>query len=108
GISFILGPLLGGVLVDAGSWRWVFAINVVPVAATLFVVARLEPEMPHGRARVDVLGAVLCALALGGVIFALIVYPTRGWGGPLIYLPLAGGVAAFAGFLVFERHARHP
>src|SRR5262249_44308515 len=63
GISSIVGPLLGGALVDAGSWRWVFAINVVPIAATLLVLARLPPE-PHGaqRNRIDLPGAALCAV----------------------------------------------
>jgi len=39
-VAFILGPLVGGALVDGGSWRWVFAINVFPVAATLWVLGR--------------------------------------------------------------------
>ena len=109
GISFILGPLLGGALVDLGSWRWVFAINVLPIAATLAVLARLPPEpAPAEPGHVDLPGAALCALGLGGIIYGLIEAPTHGWGAPAIYLPLAGGVGAFAGFLVYERFARHP
>ena len=93
GISFILGPLLGGALVDLGSWRWVFAINVLPIAATLAVLARVPPEpAPAERGHVDLPGAALCALGLGGIIFGLIEAPTHGWGAPEIYLPLAGGV----------------
>ena len=109
GISFILGPLLGGALVDLGSWRWVFAINVLPIAATLAVLARIPPEpTPAERGHVDLPGAALCALGLGGIIFGLIEAPTHGWGAPEIYLPLAGGVCAFAGFLVYEHFAPHP
>jgi EmrB/QacA subfamily drug resistance transporter len=109
GISFIVGPLVGGALVDVGSWRWVFAINLLPIAATLLVLARL-PREPRAetRNRVDFAGAILCALGLGGIIFALIEQPAQGWGAPEIFLSLAGGIVAFAGFLAYERRARHP
>ena len=108
GISFILGPLLGGVLVDAGSWRWVFAINVVPVAATLLVLARVKPDEALTAHRVDFLGAILCAVGLFGIIFALIEQPARGWGSPLILVSLGGGLLVLIGFLAFEARASHP
>jgi EmrB/QacA subfamily drug resistance transporter len=109
GISFVVGPLLGGVLVDAGSWRWVFAINVVPTAATLIVLTRVASERARGqRGPVDVAGALLCAAGLAGVIFALIEQPRRGWAAPAIWLSLTGGALAFAGFLLRERLAPRP
>ena len=109
GVSFIAGPLLGGALVDAASWRWIFAINVVPVAATLVILARVAPEPARaGGASVDWLGALTCVLGLGGVIFALIEQPRRGWHAPAIYLPLVGGALACAAFVVWERRARQP
>jgi len=108
-VAFILGPLVGGALVDGGSWRWVFAINVLPVAATLGVLGRVRPEArATDRNRVDLVGAGLCAAGLGGIIFALIERPARGWGAPAIYLPLAGGLIAFVGFCWFERSTAHP
>lgn len=109
GISFIMGPLLGGALVDFGSWRWVFAINVLPICATMAVLARIPPEPSRSqRSHVDLPGAALCALGLGGIIFGLIEGPTHGWRAPAIYLPLAGGVGAFAAFLIYERRAADP
>ena len=109
GVSFIAGPLLGGALVDAASWRWIFAINVVPIAATLVILARIEPERARGGdASVDWLGALACVLGLGGVIFALIEQPRRGWHAPAITLPLVGGALACVAFVVWERRARQP
>src|SRR4051812_39764551 len=104
GIAFVVGPLLGGLLIDAGSWRAVFAINVVPVAATLLVLSRVDRDTPPDRAgvRVDVAGAGLCAAALGGMIFALIEAPSRGWTDPLLLVMAGGGLAAFVAFVVRE------
>jgi predicted MFS family arabinose efflux permease len=60
------------------------------------------------KRRVDFVGAGLCALGLGGVVFALIEEPHRGWGSPVILIALVGGIASFAAFLVYERHAAEP
>jgi EmrB/QacA subfamily drug resistance transporter len=109
GIGFIVGPLLGGALVDIGSWRWVFAINVLPIAVTLAVLARIPAEPPRAeKSQVDLPGAVLCAAGLGGIIYGLIEAPGHGWSSPAIYLPLVGGAIAFVAFLLYERSAAHP
>jgi EmrB/QacA subfamily drug resistance transporter len=109
GIGFIVGPLLGGALVDVGSWRWVFAINVLPIAVTLAVLARIPAEPPRAeKSHVDLPGAILCAAGLGGIIYGLIEAPGHGWGSPAIYLPLVAGVIALVAFLLYERSAAHP
>jgi EmrB/QacA subfamily drug resistance transporter len=109
GISTIAGPLLGGALVDTASWRWVFAINVLPIAVTLGVVAALERERtPKRKHRVDLVGASLCVLGLGGVTFGLIELPLRGFSNPAILLSLVGGTLALVGFVAYERKARDP
>lgn len=111
GISFLVGPLVGGALVDAGaagSWRWVFAINVLPIAVTLAVLRRVPEDRERERRTVDVLGAALCALGLGGLTFALIEQPRRGWGTLAVSIPLGAGAALFAAFLLWERAAPVP
>jgi EmrB/QacA subfamily drug resistance transporter len=109
GISFILGPLVGGILVDQASWRWIFAINVLPIAVTLYLLRKVAmAEDVKAGAKVDVLGAVLCALGLAGPVFALIEQPHFGWGNPVIYLPLIAGLVFFTAFLTHENRGKNP
>ncbi len=111
GIGMLLGPLLGGQLVDSTSWRVVFAVNVPLVLGTLALAARFVPEGGHARgarSRVDVGGAGLCALGLAGPTFALIQQPAYGWGSPAVLVPLVGGLALFAAFLRHEARTREP
>jgi EmrB/QacA subfamily drug resistance transporter len=110
GMGTILGPLIGGQLVDSASWRWIFAINVPIVLITLLLVLRVVPAgEPRSRgARVDVIGATLCALGLGGITYGLIEQPLHGWGDPMVAVPLALGAALFAAFVGWEARSPHP
>jgi EmrB/QacA subfamily drug resistance transporter len=110
GISTVIGPLGGGALIDNASWRWIFAINVVPAAITLWLIARAVPrpaERPSGG-HVDFLGGALCALGLGGTIFALIEQPRYGWDDPLVAATFTGGVVCLVLFVLHERRAPEP
>ena len=110
GISTVLGPVVGGQLVDAASWRWVFGINVPLVVATLALIAVAIPRgsMRAAGGRVDYAGAALAALGLGGPVFALIEQPRLGWGDPGVLVPLVGGAVLFAAFLAWERRSDNP
>jgi EmrB/QacA subfamily drug resistance transporter len=105
GVASAIGPVVGGWLVQAAGWRWVFLLNLPLAAAVIFVTTRHVPETRdtsvHGG--FDVAGAVLAALALGGITYALIEAPdTPGTPiGPL--LAGAGGVIAGAAFILIER-----
>lgn len=108
-VAFIAGPLLGGLLVDSVGWRWVFGINVLPIAVTVGLLAVLHaPDIREEGVRIDYPGAVLCVLGLAGPVYALIEQGAQGWGSPVILLPFILGVLCFAAFIWRQATARQP
>jgi len=106
--AFIVGPLLGGVLTDLINWRWIFVINVVPIALTMVLMAAMRNEPAAVRTPIDLAGALLGAVGLGGVVFALIEQANFGWNSPVVFVPLVLGVLSLIGFMVREATAAHP
>jgi EmrB/QacA subfamily drug resistance transporter len=111
GIATVLGPLAGGELLQITSWRAIFLINLplvaICVALILTVIPRAAPRRERTR-KVDFVGALLCALGLGGPVFALIEQPRLGWGSPAVWFPMIAGVALLACFLLRESRTRDP
>ncbi|WP_031106399.1 MFS transporter [Streptomyces sp. NRRL S-146] len=107
GIGAAVGPFVGGWLVDGPGWRWVFLLNVPLALVCVPVALRHVPEsgdqQAHGR--FDVLGAVLGALALALVTYALI---EAGGGGAVVVVSAVAGVAAAVAFVVVERRRPDP
>jgi EmrB/QacA subfamily drug resistance transporter len=109
-VSTAVGPLVGGWLVDALSWRWVFGIPAPFGLVALWIAARRVPDEPVRRAgrHVDVAGAALVTLGLAALTWALIAAPGRGLTHPLILSAILLGVVLLGAFLVHERRARDP
>jgi EmrB/QacA subfamily drug resistance transporter len=108
-IASVAGPLAGGVIIDQVSWRWIFALNVPLVLVALVLILRAVPKTERvGGRHVDLRGAALCVLGLGGFVFALIEQPHYGWASPAIFVPLIGGVISLAAFIAYERHTAEP
>jgi EmrB/QacA subfamily drug resistance transporter len=109
-VSAAFGPLVGGVLVDAFSWRWVF-VCIVPFAAAATVAVGIRADAREAKqraARVDYAGAGLVTLGLAGLVGALMVGPEVGFTRPTV---LAAGITGFVlvvAFILMERRAENP
>ena len=109
GIAFVVGPMLGGFLVDVGSWRLIFAINLLPIVTTLWLLRMLESHRESTKnTKVDVLGATLSTLGLGGVVYSLIEKANYGWNSPIILVPLIIGLTSLIFFTFHELKAEQP
>ncbi len=110
GVASIAGPLLGGIIVQAVSWRWIFYVNLPLGAVALVVLGRTLPST-QGRSRpvIDYLGAGVLAAALSAIVLvASLGGTTWAWGAPHTILVAAAGLALLGVFVLVERRAAEP
>jgi EmrB/QacA subfamily drug resistance transporter len=110
GVGTALGPFLGGWLVQAASWRLIFAINLPLAVAVVSVTARHVPESrdPKAAGPVDVRGGVLVTLGLIGLAYGLIEGAAAGWSGVRVLAALAGGLILLGAFARSESRTAFP
>jgi EmrB/QacA subfamily drug resistance transporter len=110
GISTVIGPLVGGWLIGISSWRVIFLLNVPLAIGTLGLALTKLPRHQQRKegTHVDVVGGLLCAAGLGGLVLGFIEQPLRGWGDVVVAGGLAGGTLLLAAFVAWEMHIRQP
>jgi EmrB/QacA subfamily drug resistance transporter len=109
GITTVLGPVIGGMIIDNASWR--YALLITPVLAVgTFLLSGPVPES-HDRSastHLDYPGVVLVASSVGGVVFALVQGPVAGWWSPWVVAAAVIGVVFAPAFVWWERRAKNP
>jgi EmrB/QacA subfamily drug resistance transporter len=108
-IAGVIGPVLGGWLVEVLSWRAVFFLNLPLAAAVLGIAAAKIPESRDpSTARLNPAAAMLVTVGLAGLVFGLIEVPAASWRAPRVCISLGLGAGALFGFAVVDRRGRHP
>jgi EmrB/QacA subfamily drug resistance transporter len=109
GITTAIGPVVGGYLVDNVSWRAAFLLNVPLATAVILIAVRYVPESrdPDSR-RLDVPGAVLATVGLGGIVYGLINSSLAGFGSAAVILSLFLGTLALVAFVAREQRTQDP
>jgi EmrB/QacA subfamily drug resistance transporter len=108
GIAVALGPLVGGAVVQAASWHWIFWINV-PIGLVLAPLAAARLAESHGPSRrLDLPGLALASSGLFGVVFGLVRSQSQGWESPEVLGALGAGALLVTAFVAYELRAREP
>ncbi len=109
GASTAIGPLVGGVLVTALSWQWIFYVNIpIGLAAVVITLTRLEESKDPTSRRFDVPGLVTFSLGLSLLVFTLIRGNEQGWASAATLVQLAVAAALLVAFVAVEHYRRDP
>ena len=109
GGSAVVGLLASGLLLQAWSWRSIFAVNVIlavlaTVGAAVVVPDSADPDAP----RIDLIGALVTVVGLSAVVYSIIEAPDRGWGDARTLVGIVFGVTVVGAFVAWELHTEHP
>jgi EmrB/QacA subfamily drug resistance transporter len=108
GTAVALGPLVGGAVIQAANWHWIFWINV-PIGLVLIVFAAVRLTESRGAVRrLDLPGAALASSGLFGIVFGLVESQSRGWTSPEVVIPLVAGVVLVLAFIRHELRTAEP
>ena len=106
GVATLVGPLLGGLLIDSLGWEWIFFVNVPVGVVCFFLVRRLVPELPLNEHRFDLVGVALSAVGLFCIVFGLQEANNYSWGtiaGPIsVWGLIITGTVVLGGFVVWQ------
>jgi EmrB/QacA subfamily drug resistance transporter len=113
GLGGTLGPVISGLLISAGSWRWIFFVNVPVAIFAVIAVSRLVQESraerrPVGAGQADVAGALLGTGGLVGIVYGFIAAGSHPWGSPQVWIALIAGGIGLVAFVFRERTAAAP
>jgi EmrB/QacA subfamily drug resistance transporter len=106
--GFGVGLVLGGVLTDAASWRWVMFINIPFGVVAAALAGRVLRQPARHETSLDVVGAFTATLGVGSLVYGLIHAASNGWSNAVTLAPIAAGVVLLAAFLRVQTRTTHP
>lgn len=108
-IAPALGPIVGGLLIDHLSWRWIFYVNFpIGLIGFLFGLFLLKESKEPTVGKFDLPGFILSASGFAGVLYALSLAPEKGWGSNMVLITGLGGLVLLAALGWVETHSNHP